>query len=521
MNYQTVGPTPATAIFRVLFRHWKRAFAVFCFFMLLAVGWIFVMPTTYESEAKVYVRVGRENITLDPTATTGETVQIYQTLESEINSMLQILKSRETASNVIAEVGVDSILANHTVGGDGGSQSASRTNVLDNLKGWLGDVKESIFSSLPETPESQATRKLFAQTSFTIPKDSNVIVINCKSGDPHLSQSIAKAWTNAFLKEHLRLTRTEGSYDFFVEQADELRGQLEDVENRLTLLKSSSNLVSVEGQKQILETQMGGIRSRLLANQSRLQSSEAKVSELKKIVVDLPERVATDQITGLTHEAWNRMRENLFALQIQEQQMKARYKPTHPDVVAVESQRKEVEQILESQSDSSAQATSSPNPTRQIIEQAMLTEDALVVALQAEKKMIEHQRDELSAEIQKLNENALEINQLERQRQIMENTYRAHIEKMEQARVLASLENERISSVNVLQPASFVADPAGPGRLMCLMVGFVLGSVCAAGIAFLSEYFDRSFVTAAEVEQTLGLPVVASIPQSLRPFRVG
>ena len=84
------------AVGRAVFRH---KFAVAGFFLgvlaLVAIATV-LMPRTYRSQTKLFLRLGRENATLDPTATLGQNpvVALPATRENEINSILEILKSR-------------------------------------------------------------------------------------------------------------------------------------------------------------------------------------------------------------------------------------------------------------------------------------------------------------------------------------------------------------------------------------------------------------------------------------------
>ena len=47
------------------------------------------------------VRIGRESVSLPPTATTGQVIPLGQSCERGINSKLDILKSRELAQRVV------------------------------------------------------------------------------------------------------------------------------------------------------------------------------------------------------------------------------------------------------------------------------------------------------------------------------------------------------------------------------------------------------------------------------------
>ena len=111
-------------LFRLASRHSKKI-GVFCLLTLsVAVGIIIFYPRSYVSAAKLYVRVGREIATLDPTATTGETIAVRIDQEHEINSLLDILESRGIAERVVDVVGVERVLAG---GSTPGVSTASST----------------------------------------------------------------------------------------------------------------------------------------------------------------------------------------------------------------------------------------------------------------------------------------------------------------------------------------------------------------------------------------------------------
>src|SRR5680860_1119707 len=58
--------------------------------------------------------------------------------------------------------------------------------------------------------------------------------------------------------------------------------------------------------------------------------------------------------------------------------------------------------------------------------------------------------------------------------------------------------------------------PAGPNRIMIVVIALTLGAVIAAGLIFLKRAFARSLETPDLIERKLGLPVYATIPYSKR-----
>src|SRR5262245_10376702 len=87
MTMISTQETPLARAVRIVSRHWP-AMAAFFFVVLAAVaGVTAVLPPSYRSQAKLFLRLGRENVTLDPTAALGQTpaVALPATRENEVN----------------------------------------------------------------------------------------------------------------------------------------------------------------------------------------------------------------------------------------------------------------------------------------------------------------------------------------------------------------------------------------------------------------------------------------------------
>src|SRR5436309_4565615 len=110
------GEAPSTLhpVTRIVWHH-GRAMAVFFFAVLIitAVATI-LMPRAYRSQARLLLRLGRENTTLDPTVTLGQqpVFSVPFTRELEINTSLDILTSRGLAEQVIEAMGPAVVLGN-------------------------------------------------------------------------------------------------------------------------------------------------------------------------------------------------------------------------------------------------------------------------------------------------------------------------------------------------------------------------------------------------------------------------
>src|SRR4051812_28860520 len=103
---------PLREVLRAVFRHKGKAALFFLAVVAATLLIAFVSPRAYRSQAKLFVRLGRENATLDPTATFGQTpvVAMPQSRENEINTAVEILKSPVLLEKVIDAVGPRAIL---------------------------------------------------------------------------------------------------------------------------------------------------------------------------------------------------------------------------------------------------------------------------------------------------------------------------------------------------------------------------------------------------------------------------
>src|SRR5262245_46318981 len=131
----------ASDFLRAIFRHRKKMLLFFVLVLVADVAWVAFGRRTYESAAKLYLRVGRESLTLDPSATTGQTVQLYQTLDNQINSTLQILEGRHIAEQVVDEIGVGNILAGTSRSeGEQAVSDESSAGGSSSTLGWLASL---------------------------------------------------------------------------------------------------------------------------------------------------------------------------------------------------------------------------------------------------------------------------------------------------------------------------------------------------------------------------------------------
>lgn len=457
----------------VLIRHRRKAIAFFAGTMGLVVLALVLMPRTYVSEARLFVRLGRESVTLDPTATTGQMVPVHESREAEIASVLDVLRSRVLFETVVDDLGIDYVLNREPRDGQPDGAAAA------------GDAPQRGGDAIIR---DRAIRALEKSIDVSNGRKSSVITVTARADAPEKAQRIVQSFLDAFLALHIRVNRTEGSHQFFVEQSDLIARKLHDARRELADTKSRYGIITIEGQRKNLQDQITATETQAYAAEADLASAEATIARLQAMLAELPERIVSQQVDGHPNPPGDTARQQVFQLEVRERELLARYTERHPLVIAVREQIAEARQRLSEYEADRTQSTSQINPARQAVEMQLLQEQSRAASLAARARALRDQQVRLQRELRELNAQEAEIDGLERQVAILQTEYQAHAERLEQARIGDALHRERISNVNVVQPATFVPQPAAPKMRTIGLLGLFVATAGAIGLAFGCEY---------------------------------
>ncbi|MGE0695492.1 MAG: GumC family protein [Pirellulales bacterium] len=477
--------------------------AFFLTSMTLVVLGLLFFPRTYKSDARLFVRLGKESVGLDPTAALQQTVSVNDSRESEINSVVELLRSRAVLDDVVKRLGADEIL---------GTQPGESTSWLQMVKAPADIARTWLYGNIGA--EERAVARLEKAITIGAPRRSNVVLVSAQARDPQLAQRILQALIESYTEQHVDANRTEGSHAFFVTQSDLLQEQLRRANEEVRDARNASSLVSIDGERQNVQSQATSIEAAILANQRDLAASDARIAALKRQLEELPHDLVAEQTAGLPNQAADAMRNELYRLQIEEKDISSRFTSLHPSVIAIRRQVAETQKIFDEQQDSRSQTTRRPSVVHQHVQTELSTATALAASQRAAAASLEQQFDAVRSRMRSLNDNEFRIAELSRKAELLETTYRTYVRNREQARIDQELASGRISNINVVQPATIVAKPSSPRVMLTLAMGLFASTFGAVLLAFVAEHFDRSLKTQEQIEHELGIPVLFSVPRS-------
>ncbi|MBW3599030.1 MAG: hypothetical protein KY475_17380 [Planctomycetes bacterium] len=449
---------------RILFRHRRKGAAFFCGAMLLTVIGLIVCPRTYTSEARLFVRLGRENVTLDPTATTGQVVNLHASRENEMNSVIEVLRSRSNLEYVLDKL----------------DPAAKQLNAQERDK---------------------KLRKLQKDVEVFAPRNSTVVIVTGEAKTPERAQQIVAGLVEAYGVEHLRIHRTPGSYQFFDEQATLLKKQLDGAEAELRDAKKRLGLVSLQERRTALQQQISHVEKQFQENGAALAASDAKIESMQSRLDRLPDLLVQQLVSGTPSQGLSGMRQKLYELETREQELLAKFQPIHPDVIAIREQVREAKAILAAETPLHGDAAIA----------VLAAEESLADSLHAQAETLAVQLDDLRREQEEFNEHELLVSQMERKVTVLDASYTAYVKDLELARIDEALKREGITNIAVAQPATFSPKPTSPRKGLAVAAALVLATIGSLGVMFLADFLDPTLKTPEEVEARLGLPVLATV----------
>lgn len=476
-------------------RHQRKSLAFFVITMgIVGIG-LAVFPRTYRSEARFYVRPWLQNVAQDPAISNVQAVAIQESREVEVNSIVEVLKSRGLAEQVVAKLGPGKIL-----GGTAAPPDAAIPTETENR----AQVKV----------REKAVTALLNSIHVYSPRKSTVIDIHYEADSPEAAQEILSTLIGIYLEEHARINRTEWSGDFFTQQSALLKQRLEESTAALRDAKNEVGLTSVEGQRKTLQDQLGSIETQIVTAEAEFAAVEAKVQDLERSMAELPEWLLAAETTNFPNKAATDMRGLLYTLEVREKELSSMLNDDHPRLRALREQIAESRKIVDEAAPAGADSDHVVNPPRQQLESlSLLSERAQVASLTARKQELQQQRDLVFEELRRLNSSEIRIADLQRKVDLAEANYRTYANKLEESRMFGALEAERISNVKVVQPATYVTKHVSPRLGLTLAAGFVMATLGAFLVALLADNLDRSLKTTDQIEQQLQLPVLLSVPR--------
>jgi uncharacterized protein involved in exopolysaccharide biosynthesis len=450
-------------------------------------------------------------------------MMLQKTQEEEINSILEVLGSRQVAEQVAESLTADVILegrfASKPVIGEAQPEwKRSLTKVVQSAREqfhsflFSAGVKDNISDHEMAVREVQNTVGIYA------PKKSSVITISAVTKTPEVAQALARSTADAFLEQHMNVSYTEGSSEFFRQQASSAEDKLSRAIQVRSEFMQAHEIVSIDANRTLLREELSAIDRDLILAEAELKRANAEIGDLQQRVKVMEDEIVAGKQEG-TDATWSGMRQRVYELELQEQNFASIYTPDHPKLVQTREQLKGAREILNNLKADRVDANRTPNPAKLRVLEELQKEQTTAIGL---KSVIEEKHTQREATIAKLNELLgfeEQLLKMDREVAVLSSSLARLNDKQEEARVIDELKNTHISNVSVFQPATFVERPISPNKRVLAAGMVTMGLGLGLGLAFVRHATSRRLRTPTDVESHLGLPVLAKVPLLTRRRR--
>jgi succinoglycan biosynthesis transport protein ExoP len=477
----------------IFFRHQWKIFGGFFIGLLAAIGF-YLLPATYESQAKLLVRYVVDRSAIDPVDAQARSANSQPVGDGVITSEVEILNSKDLAMQVAA--------------------------VID-------EGKALPHGMTPEKHRSKLAKAISDSLKVSSIRGTNVIEISYKDSDPNRAQRVLEELVSRYFDKHLQVHRSLGAFGFVTQQTEQVRSQLHQTEDQLKDLKGKAGVTTLAASTASLTAALDRIRNELQTAEVQRAEQGARVKELEFLLGGSGGYSGTE---GSTQAAQRRddLQEyqvtltQLTVLHQREVELRSRYTSEHR---AVRINREQIEALerqqraLESRSPgvgAAAAATVMGRNTAgvggQNQELDLVTERARLAAYEARAEALKLQLGELNQRVAGFADVGTEIAKLERKKELAEANYRYFEQSLERARVDEALDPSKMPNISVVQkPSEAVKFVKVRNKvLLGLLFG---GLVTGVGMAFAMELLlDRTVKRTAELEAGLGIPVMVTVP---------
>lgn len=422
-------------------------------------------------------------------------------IEERLQSIAQEVMSRTRLEQVISEFRLY----------QKESKNLSKEQVVDLMQ-------KNILVELP-------TKKKEEKSSFAI---------SYTGKDPQVITAVANRLTSLFIEENLRLREQQavGTTEFLSGELAASKVKLEELEAAVSRYKRShmgelpeqldSNLRIMEqlqGQYQRVGESLGAAQDRRLFIRNQLSDIESPVTGADTVTTGKEGRFKPGRIsvsTGGTASSLGPEEGGTYgsekeALTSRLNDLRSKYTESHPDVIvtkkkleSLESRKEEYKEVYDVKK----------TPRYRELKNQLVMIDLDIRQLQGEQANIGAQLNRYRARIENIPSREQEMASLIREYQKMKESYETLYKKSQAAQQAENLEiRQKGEQFRIIDPARLPEKPFSPDIPKVFLIGLVLCLGCSFGMVIIREQMDTSFHDALDVEATIGLRVIATIPR--------
>lgn len=471
--------------------------------LFLALGYIARTPKIYQGHVVLEVDVAESSVSSGADDTSNRVRSMFLASQEAMRTIEQNLVNRSLLARVVrseglAEDGGQALLGSDKTAGAPPQPKASPA---------LADPGDE--PAFTPTEEGLAGA-LSTMVRPVIRRGTRLIDLYVVNRDPAMSQRLAEAVGREYIRSSIarRATGTQETLRYLMEEEQRLKANLQKSEAAIADYKAKTpdalqlgGGVGATGSQQgagstgsrggLVEDKLQELSTKLTTAKSERLRLEGELAQIDRAGEDVDALLAVSSIASAPNVA-DRRRE-LAQVQAAVATLSQRYKDKHPRMMAAKAA------LAETQASLRRAVLDQPAVLRNAVLQAKAAEDNLQLAASEQEKAA-----------LALNKAAIGYQELARQAESDRALYES---VLRQIKSTDFSKGQRTNAVSVVERSPTPTQPIQPNPKKSIMLGLLGGIAAGLGTIFGLNALDRSIKTVDQAENTLGLPVLAAVPE--------
>ncbi len=483
-----IGPPPLNSgdggqrlsgreVIDTLFRQKWRILLLWSLVAIATVAYVAITPAMYQSEMTILVK--------DKRADTGITAEGAErgdasASDTQLATEMQLLSSRELFRMVAVKTGI---------------------------------AKQNDAAELDRQVE-----RLHTQVRVAPVLKSSLIEVKYSDPNPKLAAAVLQTMADLYMDMHLQLHSSPQSFEFFNRQAMEYEKKLREAQERLLEFQGKHRIVMLAEQKDLTLRKLLEVEAALRDAQAQRAETALRATKLREQMAGMGRRITTQTRKLPNQYMVERLNTMLAELQNKRTEMLSKFRPDDRMVKQVDQQIADTRKALENAgSTSSTDETTDVNPVRQAVEGELARADVATTGLNARIASLGNQIRELRAQLGAFETASPDDQVLLHEVAVAEQNFALYSKKREEARIAQEMDKQKIANVAIVDPprvAAFAKSKLGSG----VPAAFLLGTLLVVAFCFAMGHRRNVVHTPWELEASMGLPVLATVPLHGKPM---
>jgi succinoglycan biosynthesis transport protein ExoP len=461
-------------------RHWKNILAITSVVMALTLLVVLMMPPLYTATAQVYLQPRKEKIL------GSDQIITEMNLETgNVDSQLAVIESTNLLRRVVEK---EKLFDDPEFSKDGGLWALfiGLFKADDDVEAKSKEeIPPQILRTIVSLREALGVERI---------KRTYVLAISVTSKDRIKAARLANAVAKAFVDDQVeaRYEVAKHASVWLAERLEELRQQVRKSEEEVAAFRREHDLVatSSEGNTTISDQQLSELNGKLIVARADVAEKRAKYEQVRRVIErggdiqGIPDAVRSPAIASL--------REQQAEVARKEADLASRYGSRHPILVNARAERRDIDRSI------AAEVQRILLNLRNDFEVAEAREKSLVVSV-----------DEVTGKTGIDNNVGVHLRELERTNAANKAIFENFLSRAKITQEQSSLEERE---ARVISPATKPTKPSSPKKGLALGLASVIGIFMGIAGSFALDRLSPGYMTAREIEEKLGYPVLASVP---------